>query len=441
MGAAAAVPVMERNLLLAGNVVSERVVSYEELLTTGVLRVESEVVVQQPVFVEQVVQSVQQFVEQIVQPDGTVQQVLVQQPVQYVQEVLVEQPVQYVEEVLVEQPLQYVEEVVQPDGMVQQVLVDQPVEQAAGPIEGLLNQAFVYIKPHAVTDITINTVRDMLESNGIVVTLEGDLTSDIIDERKLIDQHYYSIASKATMLTPDQLPVDDAKFQACFGIPWEAALPTAYNAMDAMQALESNVDEITQLWAAAKENGKLVKLGGGFYCGLMEKPGYTPIYTFNAFFMNMRNDYVAPGASIHWFAVEWDEKAIPWADFRGLVLGPTDPATAPTNSIRGMILANWQELGLASQPNVGNNGVHASASPLEALYERMNWLGMPCNEDAFGNFLLQCQVPPEFIDHCAVDPQVNLPDGSTGSVWDFLEDSDASACVDKFVNLVNVNMG
>lgn len=418
-------PVMEtfsvgRNLLLGGNVISERVVSYEELMSSDRLRIEEAVVA--PMIVEKVLmeQPVQQYIETFVQPDGTMQ------------------------EVLVEQPVQYVQDIVQPDGSIQQVLVDQPVEQQqqGGPIEGLLNQAFVFIKPHANTEITQNTVRDMLQNYGIAVTAEGDLTADIIDERKLIDQHYYSIASKATMLKPDQLNVDDAKFQAAFGIPWEAALPNAFNAMDAMEALQSNVDEITQLWGAAKENKKLVKLGGGFYCGLLEKPGFEPLYTFNAFFMNMRQDFVAPGASIHWFTVEWDEKAIPWADFRGQVLGPTDPADAPANSVRGMVFANWQELGLASCPNTGNNGVHASASPLEALYERMNWLGVPCEEDLFGNFLLaQCQVPPEFVDHCAVDPQVNLPDGKTGSVWDYLEDSDASACVDNFVNLVNMNMG
>jgi hypothetical protein len=31
-------------------------------------------------------------------------------------------------------------------------------------------------------------------------------------------------------------------------------------------------------------------------------------------------------------------------------------------------------LGLQYCPNVGDNGVHASASPFEALAERMNWL-------------------------------------------------------------------
>merc|ERR1740117_1546287 len=102
--------------------------------------------------------------------------------------------------------------------------------------------------------------------------------------------------------------------------------------MDAMEVLGSNVDEISQLWAQAKDNGKLVKLGGGFYCGLLEKEGFQPIYVFNAFFMSMRNDYVAPGAAIFWFTVEWDDAALAWADFRGKVLGPTDPNNAPADS-------------------------------------------------------------------------------------------------------------
>jgi hypothetical protein len=38
------------------------------------------------------------------------------------------------------------------------------------------------------------------------------------------------------------------------------------------------------------------------------------------------------------------------------------------------IYKGWEGLGLDYKPNVGDNGVHASASPFEALAERMNWL-------------------------------------------------------------------
>jgi hypothetical protein len=48
---------------------------------------------------------------------------------------------------------------------------------------------------------------------------------------------------------------------------------------------------------------------------------------------------------------------------------------ADPGSLRGQILAKWKELGLAAAPNGGENGVHGSASPLEGLAERMNWVG------------------------------------------------------------------
>merc|ERR1719258_975207 len=50
--------------------------------------------------------------------------------------------------------------------------------------------------------------------------------------------------------------------------------------------------------AKAKQAGKLVKLGGGFYCGLIDTiPGKSPIYVFNGFFMSMRSKFVTPGTS------------------------------------------------------------------------------------------------------------------------------------------------
>ena len=39
----------------------------------------------------------------------------------------------------------------------------------------------------------------------------------------------------------------------------------------------------------------------------------------------------------------------------------------------GKILSDWETLGLSASPNVGENGVHASASPFEGtVYNRDN---------------------------------------------------------------------
>ena len=86
------------------------------------------------------------------------------------------------------------------------------------------NSAFVFIKPHAVTEKTINLVRDHFVANGFTVDAEGQIDAKEIESKKLIDQHYYAIASKATLLKPDQLNVHEDKFEAKFGLPWKQAL-------------------------------------------------------------------------------------------------------------------------------------------------------------------------------------------------------------------------
>ena len=138
------------------------------------------------------------------------------------------------------------------------------------------------------------------------------------------------------------------------------------------------------------------------------------------------------------FTLEFPEDKLSWADFRGKVLGPTDPKDAPAESLRGMIFKQWKALGLKEVPNVGDNGVHASASPFEAMAERMNWLGTPLAEDSFGRALLGAKVGEAFIADGTVDPQVKLEDGSKGSLFDALEDLDSAACATKVQALASL---
>ena len=65
--------------------------------------------------------------------------------------------------------------------------------------------------------------------------------------------------------------------------------------------------------------------------------------------------------------------------------------------IFGRLCSEWQSLGLKSEPNTGDNGVHASASPFEALAERTNWLGATIEGDSFGRAMLAKGVPLAMI--------------------------------------------
>jgi hypothetical protein len=294
------------------------------------------------------------------------------------------------------------------------------------------NHAFIFIKPHAVTDKVKDLVAETLKAKDMEIKKEGSIEAEEIDKRMLIDKHYYAIAAKATLKKPTELNVPKEKFKDKFGVSWEDAVKEnqVFNAKDGCEKLEVDAEAMDKLWSTAKKDNKLIKFGGGFYCG--ELPcGNDKIYVFNGFFMSMRSKFVKPGASIYYYLVEWEASSLSWADFRGKVLGPTDPSEAPADSCRGAVLAKWKDLGLASEPNTGDNAVHASASPFEAFAERANWLGYRADRDPFGRLLLnKAHIPRSLLKEWSNDPQVtfgHLP--MTKSIFDTLEDTDTDYCL------------
>jgi nucleoside diphosphate kinase len=295
--------------------------------------------------------------------------------------------------------------------------------------------AFVFIKPHANFDAVKKLVQDKFAAVGIKILSDGRIDGPTIDSKKYIDQHYYAIASKATLMAPKELNVPTETFKEFFGEEWATVLTEerALNAIELQKKTGWDSATLDAKWDATND-GKRKKFGGGFYCGAVEvEEGKPPVYTFNAFFMSMRGKFTSADAAVHYFVVEFDPAKLSWADFRGKVLGPTNPADAPADSLRGQLYANWEALGLKSQPNTGDNGVHASASPFEGFAERTNWLGSAITEDVFGKVLLAEGIPEATLKAWSVDPQVVLPggDGKKGSLFDQVEDTDLDECLAK----------
>ena len=71
----------------------------------------------------------------------------------------------------------------------------------------------------------------------------------------LIDQHYYAIASKATLLKPKDLPIPTALFEKEFGLSWDKALKDglAFNALDACKYLDCTSEQLDAVWAKSKK--------------------------------------------------------------------------------------------------------------------------------------------------------------------------------------------
>lgn len=313
-----------------------------------------------------------------------------------------------------------------------------PPAMASTPLSSQ-NHAFLMLKPHANNERAREFVQNFLKKQGIEVLKDGEITAKEIEEKHLIDNHYGCVAEKAVNTDPHDLVIpDDAlkSFEDCYGISWELALKQDLicNAKQAMKRLDWNTEELGAHWDELKLGVGKVKFGGGFYCGFLKG-----IYVINGFYMAMRNKYVIDGSSICWFQLHWQSSRLSWKKFRDEIVGDTDPATAAPHSIRGQFFKQWQTLGLKAQPHVGDNVIHGSASPLEALTEKMTWLGDEFANDAFGKLLKEQGVNEELLAKWQQNPTVEM-NGRKCPLFDHIENKDASDCLRSLLSLPRVKV-
>ena len=298
-----------------------------------------------------------------------------------------------------------------------------------------INRAFVFVKPNAMNPEAIELVRRKLREFKIDIVSEGSIDAATIDSNLLIDNHYGAIASKAIGKAPYDISESAAElFATTFKEDYSEVLAhgRVLNAKEACTRLGIDHHQLGDKWASLERGVSLVKFGGGFYCGRLDD-----IYVINGFYMAMRASYVTPPAAVRWMTVEWQPKetGLTWATFRSDVVGATDPSVAASTSIRAAILNQWRSLGLSNAPSVKENGFHASASPFEALLERMNWLKLgDFTNDPFGKELYNAGVSAANIKLWGEDPQVDETWGR-GNLFDILEDLDIENCISTLMNL------
>eukprot|EP00961_Rhodomonas_salina_P109447 1473183-Rhodomonas_salina.1 len=63
------------------------------------------------------------------------------------------------------------------------------------------------------------------------------------------------------------------------------------------------------------------------------------------------------------------------------------------------------------------------------MAERVNWLGVSVSEDVFGQRLAEAGISEEMLREWLRDPQVALPEGERGSLFDQVEDMDVEECL------------
>ena len=254
-----------------------------------------------------------------------------------------------------------------------------------------VNRAFVYIKPHANVETVQDFIRGLFLSKHFSIVAEGRICG--AELQRGFDWQYKDVYHRAHIQRPQDMALSSGslmKFEKKFKIKWKVAI---------QQKLIRNSDDICSIfnicdsmfysaWNECIRQDKLIKMGRGCYCGLIDTISNVPaIFCINGFYSAMRTEYITPRASVHYFFVEWDTASLSWSDFRKFFIGSTNPAQAHSESLRHIMNMEWENLNLESPLDMMKNGIHVSASAFEALCERNAWLNVPATCDPLGVML------------------------------------------------------
>ena len=184
------------------------------------------------------------------------------------------------------------------------------------------------------------------------------LGAQYLEKHNIIGSHYgviNAIAKDAvSAMSADAKTVFEEKFGAMGG-------KTIIGGLEFMaQNPDFTAEQLDTLWMTKKS----VKLAGGTYCVDVEHNGQT-IYLINGFHASQLEHFIKKGRSIVVFDASSDRS---WAALRGDFIGATRPTDAVDGSLRKTFLDQQEMLGIPVV-DMGNNGVHLSAGPVEGLVE------------------------------------------------------------------------
>jgi hypothetical protein len=297
------------------------------------------------------------------------------------------------------------------------------------------NRSLVYLKPHGNTQEAQKFVLKYLKHRKCKVLGEGNLFGRDLGDS--FDLQYSDISKKAVALEPHECALSSSSmmdFEKKFKIAWSVAVrkKLVQSSRGACEILDVSAHALNEAWMESMSSGKVVKLGRGFYCGLIDTiPDKPALFCINGFFMAMRAEYLAANASVHYFLVEWDNGAMSWEDFRKKVIGVTNPSLARPESLRSIMTQKWDELGLSGPLDTMSNGLHASASAFEAMVERSTWTNTSPGSDVFGSELLDLGLPLEVLQDWMSNVSVKGK-----PVFEHMEDKGSRDCLDTAKSLL-----
>lgn len=231
------------------------------------------------------------------------------------------------------------------------------------------NQAFAFVKPHAMQSQAVATyIGDVFEDGGVRISFTRRMTGPELAASGVVDRHFARLAAGAAYAGAAPLETADEgreAFKRTFNETWDKALKTGrIVGADLARAKLKDVDAkgLCTAWA----NLGAIEVGPDLYVAWFEDAA---CYVLNGFYPAIRESYLAPGAAIQAMLLEFE---MPWREFHETIVGADHPEAALEESIRGYLYDRAGALEMIIDPV--DNILHASASPLDALREKTIWL-------------------------------------------------------------------
>jgi len=270
-----------------------------------------------------------------------------------------------------------------------------------------MDSSFIFVKPEfnciEIRDLTRSTILDNITYGNGRIAEEFVILAEDIEKGKLIDTHYKTIAQNAMQISVKDMRIPQLEFKKSFKEDIDAVIKDGriFNAEQALTECDCTSEQLDEAWRKADHSisstgGKVIKFRHGLYCAKVQLKK-KKVYVINGFYMALRRKFTHQHESIYAFVIHWESSALAWNEFQTKVIGSINPADAECGSIRKTVYENYEEYGLTCKPDVHNNVVHSSASPLQGLLERCNWLSRDIGDDEYGQALLKKGVPESII--------------------------------------------
>ncbi len=297
------------------------------------------------------------------------------------------------------------------------------------------NEFVFFIKPEVTMagDYAVSKVIDIASSvfarNSIEISGLFIAGNEYLKKHNLIEEHYGVINFVAKNGVSVLTNAPKERFRSEYGVGIDTVkVLGGFQFLDEYRAF--TVDTLNDLW----ESGNRVKLAAGIYCEKHIVKGET-IYILNGFNPYQLSFFTETGRYI---IIASLFTAMDWSKMRNDIAGVTNPFKAASGSIRAEILRTKDETGIDVNP--GQNGVHLSAGPFEALAELKRFCfdkhkSVVSYDDIYtGKYLKGSGLSNDKLDRAVSNPLINY-NGDSVYLYDATEEKNLSS-IKLFSNLI-----